>query len=233
MNVESCAAGMGGVFVIVPAYREAPRIAAVIRALTGAGYSAVVVDDASDDATGEIAYAAGALVLRHAVNRGQGAALQTGIEWALGRGARQLVSFDADGQHRIEDIEALLAPIRAGTHDFALGSRFLGRTEGLPTGRRLLLALAVKFSRLVSRLPVSDAHNGLRAFSRRGAMAISLTLDRMAHASELLDQIRASSLPWCEVPVVVRYTPDSLAKGQKGWGAARILFDYLFARWFR
>lgn len=233
MSVESGAVGIDGVFVIVPAYREAPRIAAVIGALTGAGYSAVVVDDASDDATGEIARASGALVLRHAVNRGQGAALQTGIEWALGRGARHLVSFDADGQHRVEDLEALLAPIRAGTHDFVLGSRFLGRTEGLPTGRRLLLALAVGFSRLVSRLPVSDAHNGLRAFSRRGAMAISLSLDRMAHASELLDQIRASSLPWCEVPVVVRYTSDSLAKGQKGWGAARILFDYLFARWFR
>jgi glycosyltransferase involved in cell wall biosynthesis len=220
-------------FVVVPAFREAPRIAAVVGELVAGGNRVVVVDDGSPDATGAIARAAGATVLRHVINRGQGAALQTGITWALAHGARCVVTYDADGQHRAADLPALLAPIRAGTHDFAFGSRFLGRAEGIPRLRRLVLAAAVRFSRLASGLRVSDAHNGLRAFSRRGAASLAISLDRMAHASELLDQVRDSGLPWTEVPVAVRYTRESIAKGQGSTAAVRILFDYLFARWFR
>ena len=232
MSATPATGGGERAHVIVAAYREAPRIAAVVAELVSAGHRVIVVDDGSPDATAEQARAAGARVLRHSINRGQGAALQTGIAWALGRGARFLVTFDADGQHRVADVERLLAPLRAGTHDFALGSRFLGRAEAMPVVRRRVLALAVRFTRLASGLPVSDAHNGLRAFSRRGAERLAIQLDRMAHASELLDQIRASGLPWTEVPVEVRYTAESLAKGQRSTAAARILFDYLVARWF-
>jgi len=220
------------VVIVVPAFQEELRIGAVVSALRCRVPNVVVVDDGSTDGTAAAARAAGARVVRHAINRGQGAALQTGITFALRLGAEAVVTFDADGQHRVEDLEALLAPIRAGTHDFVLGSRFLGRAEGLPATRRLVLALAVAFSRRASGLAVSDAHNGLRAFSRRGARALSLRLDRMAHASELLDQIRASGLAWTEAPVAVRYSAETLAKGQRSSAAARILFDYLLARWF-
>lgn len=220
------------VAVVVPAFEEALRIGKVVGALRDRYPLVVVVDDGSADGTGAAATAAGARVLRHAVNRGQGAALQTGIAFALRQGAEALVTFDADGQHCVEDVETLLAPIRAGTHDFVLGSRFRGRADGLPATRRWVLALAVAFTRRASGLAVSDAHNGLRAFSRRGAQALSLSLDRMAHASELLDQIRASGLAWTEVPVAVRYSAETLAKGQRSSAAVRILFDYLLARWF-
>jgi len=166
------------------------------------------------------------------VNRGQGAALQTGITFALSRGACYVVSFDADGQHRVEDVASLLAPIVSGSCDIALGSRFLEESTDIPMGRRFMLRLAIWFTRIVNRVRVTDAHNGLRAFSARAARTINLTLDRMAHASELIDQVRRSGYRFVEVPVRVRYTPYSLGKGQNARGAIRIVIHYLLGKVF-
>ena len=153
-------------------------------------------------------------VLRHLINRGQGAALQTGLDFALRRQAQYIVTFDADGQHRVEDIAALLAPISAGECEITLGSRFLGEALDMPATRRITLRLAVLFTRMVSRVPLTDAHNGLRAFSRQAGRQIRISMDRMAHASEIIDSIRQSGLPFREIPVQIRYTAYSLAKGQ-------------------
>jgi len=221
-----------GVFVVVPAYNESECIGAVVRELRADYPNTVVVDDGSSDATFEAARQAGALVLRHVVNRGQGAALQTGIEFALRRGAHFVVTFDADGQHRIEDIAALLEPVIRGECDITLGSRFLGGADDIPWGRRMLLRSGVRFTRVFNRVRVTDTHNGLRAFSRRAAERIHLRLDRMAHASELLDQVRASGFAFREVPVRIRYTAYSLRKGQSARGAIRIVFHYLLGRIF-
>lgn len=217
-------------FVVIPAYNEGPAVAQVVASVRTAVSHVVVVDDGSTDNTLQAARGSGAHVLRHAVNRGQGAAIQTGIEFALAQGADYVVTFDADGQHRVEDIEALLAPIRAGECEIALGSRFLGKTVAMPWSRRVLLKGSVWFTRLVNRVKVTDAHNGLRAFSRLAAERIHITLDRMAHASELIDQIRESGLPYSEVPVEVRYTEYSLRKGQSARGAVRIVIHYLLGR---
>src|SRR5205807_7673808 len=129
----------------------------------------LVVDDGSDDRTGEIAASAGAIVIRHPINLGQGAALQTGIEVALSAGANVVVTFDADGQHRRDDIWKLIDALADRGVDFALGSRFLGRALGIPATRRWLLRVATLFTRLTTGLDVTDAHNGLRAMTRRGA----------------------------------------------------------------
>ena len=174
----------------------------------------VVVDDGSTDGTFDAARRTAKYVLRHVINRGQGAALQTGIEFALRHGARFILTFDADGQHRVEDIPAMLEPIWRGECEITLGSRFLGQTVNIPSTRRTILRLAVLFTKIVNRVKLTDAHNGLRAFSRRAAETIHITMDRMAHASELIDQIRLSGLPFREVPVEIRYTVYSLAKGQ-------------------
>jgi len=215
------------VTVIVPAFNEATTVGAVVRRLRGAGVRVLVVDDGSTDGTAGAARAEGAAVARHRVNRGQGAAIQTGLELALARGAEILVTFDADGQHEVEDLPRLIEPIRAGRAEIVLGSRFLPGAAPVPPGRRWLLRGAVLFTRLTSRLPLTDAHNGLRAFSRRAAGSIRIQLDRMAHASELIDQIRRSRLPWLEVPVRVRYTEHSRAKGQGPLAAVRVMFDFL------
>lgn len=217
-------------FVVIAAYNEGPSIEQVSKAVRAEYRNVVVVDDGSTDGTAEAARCGATYVLRHLINRGQGAALQTGIDFALHCNARYIVTFDADGQHRVEDIAATVAPIARGECEITLGSRFLGQTADMPNARRLTLRLAVWFTRLVNRLAVTDAHNGLRAFSRRAAENINITLDRMAHASELVDQIRLSGLPFREVPVQVRYTEYSLSKGQSSRNAIQIVVQYLLGK---
>ena len=220
-----------GVFVVVPAYNEAAAIGDVLRQLRQAGCAnAIVVDDGSTDGTYDAARGKARYLLRHAVNRGQGAALQTGIEFALSRGARFVVTFDADGQHDCESIAALVEPLRRGECEITLGSRFLGQAIDLPMSRRIMLRLAVAFTRLVNGVSLTDAHNGLRGFSRHAAERVDIRLDRMAHASELIDLIVRSGLSYREVPVKVHYTQYSLNKGQSSRGALRILFHYLVGR---
>jgi glycosyltransferase involved in cell wall biosynthesis len=220
------------VIVVLPAYNEGRVIAHVVAELREHWPEVVVVDDGSADDTAGQARGAGAFVVRHAVNRGQGAALQTGITLALRRGASCIVTFDSDGQHRAEDVGRLVAPIAGGIADVALGTRFAGAQAAVPAGRRLLLRAATRFTRLVSRVDVSDAHNGLRALSRRAALGIAITMDRKAHASELIDQVRRGGFVFVEVPVTVRYTEYSRFKGQRGASAWRILLDYLLGRLF-
>ena len=219
-----------GVWIVVAAYNEGRVIADVVRPLVGAGYAVVVVDDGSRDDTASLARAAGAATLRHAVNRGQGAALQSGLRYALSRGARILITFDADGQHSVDDVPRLLKPILDGEAEIVLGSRFLEHTAAVPPSRRLLLRAAIAFTGVASGMKLTDAHNGMRALTRRAAEQLDLRLDRMAHASEIIDQIARTGLPVAEVPVAIRYTPYSLSKGQRAGNAARIAWEYLFSK---
>ena len=219
-------------FIVIAAYNEATSIGNVVAKLRETYPQVIVVDDGSDDDTRDAARGA-RFVLRHDVNRGQGAALQTGITFALARGAAYIVTFDADGQHRPEDIAALLAPLRAGACDVTLGSRFLGETVGAGSDRRLMLRLAVLFTRCVSGVKLTDAHNGLRAFTRHAAARIEITADRMAHASELIDLIRRAKLRFREVPVRIEYTAYSRSKGQRLSAGFRIVGQYLLTRILR
>lgn len=221
------------VYVVVPAYNEAAAVRGVVAELRHWYPNVIVVDDGSRDATAAEARDAGAIVLRHVLNRGQGAALQTGIEYGLRRGGEVIVTFDADGQHRVEDIERLLAALEATGAEIAIGSRFLDLQSNVPAQRRLLLRVATRFMRVTSGVPLTDAHNGLRALRRSAAEKVNITLDGMAHASEIVDQIRRHQLKVTEVPVVIRYSEYSMSKGQSGLAAFRIAFDYLFKRLFR
>jgi glycosyltransferase involved in cell wall biosynthesis len=220
-------------WVICAAYNEATTIADVVGDLRRAGHQVVVVDDGSLDRTRDIAAAAGAHVVAHPINLGQGAALQTGIDYALARGADVLVTFDADGQHRVTDISRMLEALRREHADFALGSRFLGQTTNLPTLRRWLLKAATLFTRLTTGLLLTDSHNGLRAMTRRGAGAIRLRQNRMAHASEILVEIAESGLRYVEVPVTIDYTAYSLAKGQRLGDSVAILLDLVARELYR
>src|SRR6266446_3756801 len=217
------------VYVVIPAYNEGPVIARVVTEVKRAGHAVVVVDDGSSDTTADQAHAGGAVVIQHPFNLGQGAALQTGIDYALAQAADFIVTFDADGQHRLSDISRLVEALVQERADFALGSRFLGQAPNLPPLRRLLLRAATAFTRLTTGLQVTDTHNGLRAMTRRGAAAIRLRQNRMAHASEWLSQIAMSGLRYVERPVTIEYTAYSLAKGQSVADAVLILLD-LFAR---
>ena len=202
-------------WVIIPAYNEGARIGSVLDGALRFSRNVVIVDDGSSDDTVEVALQRDVWLLMHPVNMGQGAALQTGIDFVLGRGATCIVTFDADGQHDPEDIPRLVGALMNTGADFALGSRFLGSAEGIPSTRKLMLRAGVLFTRALSGVNVSDTHNGLRAMTRRGAESLHIRFNRMEHASEIIDRIGKSGLKYVEVPVRIRYSAATLAKGQR------------------
>jgi glycosyltransferase involved in cell wall biosynthesis len=227
MTTDSGSGNCSAVWVVVPAYNEASRIPATLRDLRRHARNIVVVDDGSQDETRARALEEGVWVVRHPINCGQGAAIQTGIDFALRQDAEIVVTFDADGQHLASDIDSLIEPIVDGACDVVLGSRFLGNTENLAAGRLLVLKAGVWFTRLASGIRVSDTHNGLRAFSRAAAERIRIRENRMAHASEILHQIQQLNLAYCERAVTVRYNDEVRAKGQSSWSALEIAFRFL------
>lgn len=218
------------VFIVVPAFNEGRRLSAVLDDLATTGHQVVVVDDGSRDRTVEVGKRHGCYVLRHSFNRGQGAALQTGITFALREGADAIVTFDADGQHQISDLPALLEPVLSKRCDVALGNRFMSLGSNVPAARKVILQLGRVFTYFTSGVRVGDCHNGYRAFSRKGASAICMKQDRMAHASEIYDQIKAARLTFEEVPVTIRYSAETLAKGQKLSNSISVLFHYLYGK---
>ncbi|MBI4359717.1 MAG: glycosyltransferase family 2 protein [Candidatus Jacksonbacteria bacterium] len=219
------------IFTVIPAFNEESTIHAVIEDVQKMCSNIIVVDDGSKDDTFGAAKAAGAMALRHIVNRGQGAALQTGIASALRRGADIIVTFDADGQHDPDDIERLIEPILQKRAEVVLGARFLMPNARIPFTRLIVLRLALIHQWFFTGLRVTDTHCGLRAFSRKAAEKITITQDRMAHASEILEEIARHGLSFIEAPVSVRYTERSLKKGQKNFfGSLKILYELFIGK---
>lgn len=213
-------------WVVVPVHNERQMIGRVVDDLLTAFPNVVCVDDGSTDGSAAAVAATGAHLVRHVVNLGQGAALQTGLSYALRRpGARWFVTFDADGQHRVDDARRLVEAVRSGCCDAALGSRFLGAATGISRRKRLALRAAVALSPAARRLGLTDTHNGLRAFGRPVAERLQITMNRMAHASEIVALLAAGGWRVAEVPVTVRYTEYSRAKGQSLINGVNILFD--------
>ena len=217
------------IFVIVPCFNEHPTIRSTLSALLGASYQVVLVDDGSTPAIYPLIKDLSLHYLRHSHNLGQGASLRTGMEYALEKGAQIIVHFDADGQHQVSDIESLIAPIRKKYMEVALGSRFLEahHISEIPWARRNLLRIARMFNGLYTGLWLSDAHNGLRAFSREAAETIQITKDRMAHATEILTCIHKNKLAYCEVPTHILYPQYARKKGQRSWDSVHILYELL------
>ena len=215
--------------LVVPVYNEGPVVAGVLREALTVFPNIVAVDDGStDDSAAQVA-TTGALLVRHPVNLGQGAALQTGIETALLLPhVRYFVTFDSDGQHDTADADAMVARLRADEADVVLGSRFLdGRTRpGLL--KRIVLRGAVWLTNAQSGVKLTDAHNGLRALNRTAAGQLHLRQNGMAHASEIIEQLGRSRLRWAEHPVHIRYTEYSMAKGQSVLNAVNILTDLIY-----
>lgn len=219
-----------GTWIVIPVFNEAEAIREVIGSITPCFKNVVAVDDGSSDRTWNVLKECAPHALRHFVNRGQGAALQTGTDYALSQGARRIAHFDADGQHRLEDLQKMVAGVAAGDCDIAVGNRFAGDVSEIPITRRILLRTAVLFHRVVSGVRLNDVHNGLRVLSREAATSIEITADRMAHASEIIDLIARSGARVREYPVTIRYSTYARGKGQRWTGSFRILLHYLVGR---
>lgn len=195
------------IFVVVPAYNEEKQIGRVVRGLFEHGYNnVVVVNDGSIDNTAAEAALAGATVLTHPVNRGQGAALQTGNEYALSAGAESIVHFDADGQFNPADIAGGMEKITNDGYEVVLGSRFLDGRSQIPWFKKyFILPLARIINGFLTGVKLTDVHNGFRILSRTAAEKIKITQDGMAHNSEIVAQIRIHNLKYAEHPVEVVY----------------------------
>lgn len=228
MTAMSAAPPFTEAWLVIPMFNEATVVGGVIAEAREAFPLVVCVDDGSTDASAERARAAGAVVVQHAVNVGQGAALQTGIDYVLGQtDGRYLVTFDADGQHDVADAAAMVR--RAVEEDLAIvfGSRFLDERTRPGWAKRAVLKLAVWVTNQTTGLRLTDAHNGLRVIRRDAAEKVHLRQSRMAHASEIVIQLGRTRLPWREHPVHIRYTDYSRAKGQSLLNSVNILVDLL------
>jgi glycosyltransferase involved in cell wall biosynthesis len=221
------------VWLVIAAYNEGQRLATTLETVCEGRWNVVVVDDGSRDDTAEGAARFPVWVVRHPINCGQGAALKTGIDFALSHGAGVIVTFDGDGQHDAGEIPQLIQPVLHNETDVALGSRFLGRSIRMPKTRWLTLKAGIVFTRLVSGIRVSDVHNGFRAMSRHAAQTIEIRQPRMAHASEILDEIVRHRLRYVEVPVTITYHEETLLKGQSSLAALRITGQLLLGRFSR
>jgi glycosyltransferase involved in cell wall biosynthesis len=222
------------VFFVIPAYNENTVIRSVIEGLLPFNYQLIVIDDGSENPLFPVIENLPVIFLRHPVNLGQGAALQTGIEYALSKKADYIVTFDADGQHKASDIEKLLLPLENNEADICLGSRFIKDAQhNMPFARKLIIQTARFLNYCLTGIMLTDAHNGLRAMTRKAGSAIQIRENGMAHATELLTQIKKNKLRYKEVPVSIHYTDYSRKKGQSLWSSFRIFFDLILNKIFK
>ncbi len=227
------------IYVIVPAYNEEKNIDKVLTDLLGYDYQIVVVDDGSSDKTYQICQKFPVMVLRHIINRGQGATLQTGTEYALKQGADIIVHFDGDGQFLPQEIQNAIEPILSQGIDIVLGSRFHTdktriRTQintdvntGVPFLKRdIILPVAKIVNWFLTGIKLTDAHCGFRAMNRKAAEKIRITQDGMSHNTEIVAQVKKYQLKYQEVPVTVIYHEF----GQGMGGGVKILKELLMGK---
>ena len=213
-------------WLVVPLYNEATVIGQVIEDAKGTFTNIVCVDDGSSDGSATIARKHGARVIEHPFNLGQGAALQTGMEFVRRQtNARYIVTFDADGQHSVADAAAMVDRARAEDLAIIFGSRFLDDATQVGWSKKLVLKTAAAVTKQRTGLDLTDAHNGLRLLRRDALQQVVLRQDGMAHASEIVSQLACTGLPWAEMPVHIAYTDYSKAKGQSLLNSVNILVD--------
>lgn len=224
----------GKVFVVIPAYNENTVIRSVIEGLLPFNYQLIIIDDGSENPLFPVIENLPVIFLRHPVNLGQGAALQTGIEYALSKKADYIVTFDADGQHNPGDIDNLLQPLLTKNYDITIGSRFMSATKSnMPQKRKFLLRFTRYINFLFTGLLLTDAYNGMRAMSGKAAEAIDIQETGMAHSTEILSKIRNRNLRFLEIPVNINYSSYSLKKGLTIWSGFRIFFEILLNKIFK
>ena len=224
----------GDVWIIVPTYNEAPVVRGVLEELLSRFPNVVAVDDCSTDTSAAEIKASGARLVSHPINMGAGGAVQTGVDFALmDTSASYFVTFDADGQHRVEDALAMVDHIRRSQVDVLLGSRFLGDAVNMSRSRRLLLIAGRWFEKFSTGLTLTDAHNGLRVFDRSFAEVLKLRMTDMAWATEFLTRVSNVGATVEEFPVTIDYTDYSRAKGQHSINSINIGVDILVNRFLR
>jgi glycosyltransferase involved in cell wall biosynthesis len=222
------------IFVIIPCYNESSVIRRTVTDVLQKGYTVVVVDDCSKDDSAKELKGLPIYYLRHRVNMGQGAALQTGINFAMKKGAEYFVTFDADGQHDSNDIAGMANVMNEYKTDIVFGSRFLpGAKTNVSGSRSFVLNVARYINYFVSGIMLSDAYNGLRMFNRKAAGVLKITENKMAHATQLQVLAAQHKLAIAEYPNNIHYNAYSKSKGLKNLDGIKIFFEIFLYKIFR
>jgi polyprenyl-phospho-N-acetylgalactosaminyl synthase len=222
------------IFVIVPAFNEAAVIRQTVEKLLEKKYAVVVVDDASTDNTRNVLLGLPIYYIRHTSNLGQGAAIKTGIEFILKKNADYIVTFDADGQHEVGDIERMLNILQNEKVDIVFGSRFLpGSASNVHTTRKWVLKTARLVNYLASGILLSDANNGLRVMTKEAAIRMEITENRSSHNAQVQNLVKYNKIKFAECPVTVSYSDYSKKKGLRNINSIRILYDLILFKIFR
>jgi glycosyltransferase involved in cell wall biosynthesis len=217
--------------IIIPMYNEEKMISSVIDDLQSKyNYPVIIVDDASIDNSYQKACKKGVYLIKHIVNLGQGAAIQTGIEYARKLDMDIVVTFDADGQHNSDDIASFVKAIEEGKADIVLGSRFLGRAKNISKFKEYFLKLSRYFTYISTGILLTDSHNGFRAINIKKYPEFEITENRMAHASEIVDLVKRLNMKYIEMPCTITYTDYSKQKGQSIINAIGIVVEYIIGR---
>ncbi len=219
------------IYVVVPAYNEENTISDVITNLKNNNYkNIIVIDDGSTDSTYKIAKENKTIVIKHPINLGAGAAVKTGTDYALSIGADIIIIFDADGQHMAKDINNLIKPIINKEVDVTLGSRFLDKKSNVPLLKKIILKGGIVLVFLMYGILLTDAHNGLKALSRKAAERIIINARGWEYCSEIIEEIKIKKIKYKEIPVTIKYSSYSIKKGQKIYNSLNI-FLKMIKKW--
>ena len=193
----------------IPAYNEEKNIASILLRLKNISEYIIVCDDGSSDLTSEIAEKLGAIVVKHKKNLGYGAAIKTIFLKAQEINADALVTFDADGQHRIEDIDKILVPIKNNKADIVIGSRFLNDEQKISKYRKIGIKTITELTNITSGTKITDSQSGFRGYNRKTLENIKLTESGMGISTEILIKAKKSNLKIIEVPIIVSYEGET------------------------
>lgn len=218
------------IFVVVPAYNEEKTVSQVIEGIASEGYNVVLVNDGSKDNTLNLAieskrkYPDKIFIVSHAINRGLGAALKTGMTAALNKNAEYILTFDADGQHEISDIAKVVKPLQEGKADACIGARPL---KDMPFSKSFANFVMNFLTLIFYGRNVKDSQSGLRAFTANAASQINVVSSGYAVSSEFIKEISDNHLKLEEVEITTIYTPETQHKGTDALVGIKILFKMI------
>jgi glycosyltransferase involved in cell wall biosynthesis len=219
------------VYILIPVFNEEKKIKSVVSDLSKYFVNIVAVNDGSTDSSGDILESLDVTLLNHSINLGQGAAISTGFKYIQNlMNAKAVVTFDADGQHSVEDAKAFAKEILSCDEEIIFGSRFIKNKANIPFLKKIALSIVVLFTNRFSRTKLSDAHNGLKAIKKDSLKKIDITIDGFGFESQIIHQVSKKNITYKELPTNTIYTSYSKNKGQKLINGLIILEDLFKSR---
>ena len=211
------------IIIGIPAYNEEKNIASLLIKLKKISQNIIVCNDGSNDLTGKIAKELGAMVIEHEKNLGYGSAIKSIFLKAREINADILVTFDADGQHRIEDINAILEPIKNNIADIVIGSRFLNNNQEIPKYREIGIKAITKLTNVTGGTKITDSQSGFRAYSKKILKEIQPKESGMGISTEILIKTQKAGFIITEVPITILYEGDTSTHNPISHGSSVIL----------